>query len=136
GQRASAVRIHVVALPGEGDLLPAEARLIADHGAGAALALQAVAHGDARWFALNSENRAPHSSSPAFRNPSAKVARSSGRRIGSQSARLETRSVGSSSRRCFIARCALSGRPASAWLAAMTLTTIRKLGNSRKAFSA
>jgi hypothetical protein len=40
-------------LTGEGDLLPAEARLIADHGAGAPLALQAVAHGDARWFALN-----------------------------------------------------------------------------------
>src|SRR6266568_5068923 len=40
-------------LAGEGDLLPAEARLVADHGAGAALALQAVAHGDARWFALN-----------------------------------------------------------------------------------
>jgi hypothetical protein len=38
---------------GEGDLLAAEARLIADHGAGAALALQAVAHRDARWFALN-----------------------------------------------------------------------------------
>ena len=43
-----------------------------------------------------SQSRAPHSGSPAFRNPSAKVARSSGRRIGSRSARLETRSVGSS----------------------------------------
>jgi len=40
-------------LTGEGDLLAAEARLVADHGAGAALALQAMAHGDARWFALN-----------------------------------------------------------------------------------
>src|SRR5262245_19476453 len=40
-------------LTGEGDLLAAEARLVADHGAGAALALHAVAHGDARWFALN-----------------------------------------------------------------------------------
>jgi hypothetical protein len=38
---------------GERDLLSAKARLIADHGAGATLALQAVAHGDARWFALN-----------------------------------------------------------------------------------
>src|SRR5262249_42958780 len=38
-------------LTGEGDLLAAEARLVADHGAGAALALQAVAHRDARWFA-------------------------------------------------------------------------------------
>lgn len=34
-------------LTGEGYLLAAEARLVADHGAGAALALQAVAHGDA-----------------------------------------------------------------------------------------
>ena len=40
-------------LTSEGDLLTAEARLVADHGAGAALALQAVAHGDTRWFALN-----------------------------------------------------------------------------------
>src|SRR5262249_10667638 len=31
-------------LTGEGDLLAAEARLVADHGAGSALALQAVAH--------------------------------------------------------------------------------------------
>ena len=34
-------------LTGEGDLLSAKARLIADHGAGAPLALQAVAYGDA-----------------------------------------------------------------------------------------
>jgi hypothetical protein len=40
-------------LTSEGDLLAAEARLVADHGTGAALALQAVAHGGARWFALN-----------------------------------------------------------------------------------
>jgi len=40
-------------LTGKGDLLAAEARLVADHAAGASLALQAVAHGDARWFALN-----------------------------------------------------------------------------------
>ena len=33
-------------LTGKGDLLAAKARLVADHGAGAALALQAVAHGD------------------------------------------------------------------------------------------
>jgi len=32
---------------GEGDLLTGKARLVADHGAGAALALEAVAHGDA-----------------------------------------------------------------------------------------
>jgi hypothetical protein len=40
-------------LTAEGDLLAVEARLVADHGAGAALALQAVAHGDARWFTFN-----------------------------------------------------------------------------------
>jgi hypothetical protein len=46
-------------LTGEGDLLAAEARLVADHGAGTALALQAVAHGDARWFALNRKVKLP-----------------------------------------------------------------------------
>jgi hypothetical protein len=40
-------------LTSEGNPLPVEACLIADHGAGAALALQAVAHGDPRWFPLN-----------------------------------------------------------------------------------
>jgi hypothetical protein len=50
----SAVRIHA-----EGDLLAAEARLVADHGAGAALALQAMAQGDARWFALNRKVKLP-----------------------------------------------------------------------------
>jgi hypothetical protein len=39
----------------EGDLLAAEACLVANHGAGAPLALQAVAHGDTRWFPLNRE---------------------------------------------------------------------------------
>jgi hypothetical protein len=43
----------------EGDLLATEARLVADHGAGAALAFQAVAHGDARWFALNRKVKLP-----------------------------------------------------------------------------
>ena len=46
-------------LTGEGDLLAAEARLIADHGAGAALAFQAVTHRDARWFALNRKLELP-----------------------------------------------------------------------------
>ena len=46
-------------LTGEGDLLAAEARLVADYGARAALALQAVAHGDARWFALNRKVKLP-----------------------------------------------------------------------------
>jgi hypothetical protein len=39
--------------------LAAEARLVADHGTGAALALQAVAHGDARWFTLNRKVKLP-----------------------------------------------------------------------------
>ena len=43
----------------EGDLLAAEPRLVADDGAGAALALQAVAHGDARRFALNRQVKLP-----------------------------------------------------------------------------
>jgi hypothetical protein len=43
----------------EGDLLAAEARLVADHSASAALALQAVAHGDARWLALNRKVKLP-----------------------------------------------------------------------------
>src|SRR5262249_25591887 len=60
-------------LTGDGDLLAGEARLVADHGACAALALQAVAHGDARWFALNRKMKLPaaaggasggHSSAP------------------------------------------------------------------------
>src|SRR5262245_29763456 len=46
-------------LTGEGDLLAAEARLVADRGASAALALQAVAHGDARRFALNHKMKLP-----------------------------------------------------------------------------
>src|SRR5262249_38031906 len=46
-------------LTGEGDLLAAEARLVADRGASAALALQAVAHGDARWFALDRKVKLP-----------------------------------------------------------------------------
>jgi hypothetical protein len=33
--------------------------LVADHGAGPTLALQAVAHGDARWFTLNREVKLP-----------------------------------------------------------------------------
>jgi len=40
-------------LAGESDLLTAKAGLVADDGARATLALQAMAHGYARWFALN-----------------------------------------------------------------------------------
>src|SRR6516165_4368302 len=44
---------------GEGDLLAAEASLVADHGPGTALALQAVAHGDARWFVFDRKVKLP-----------------------------------------------------------------------------
>jgi len=40
-------------LTGDRHLLAAKASLVADHGAGTTLALQAVAHGDTRWFALD-----------------------------------------------------------------------------------
>jgi hypothetical protein len=62
------IRHHVAAfgsarpgrsLTGKGDLLQAKARLVADHGAGTALALQAVAHSNAGWFALNCEVKLP-----------------------------------------------------------------------------
>ena len=46
-------------LTGEGDLLAAEARLVADHAPSATLALQAVAHGDARWLALDRKVKLP-----------------------------------------------------------------------------
>jgi hypothetical protein len=44
---------------GDSDLLTREARLVTDHGAGAALAFQAMAHGDARWFAFNRKVKLP-----------------------------------------------------------------------------
>ena len=43
----------------KGDLIDLKTRLIADHGACAALALQAVAHRDARWFTLNRKLKLP-----------------------------------------------------------------------------
>jgi hypothetical protein len=46
-------------LTGDGDLLAAEARLIADHSASTLLARQAMAHRDARWFALNRKVKLP-----------------------------------------------------------------------------
>src|SRR6185295_9126781 len=46
-------------LAGEGDLLAAEARLVAEDGAGAALALQTVAHGDAHRLAGDGEVELP-----------------------------------------------------------------------------
>ena len=44
---------------GEGDLFAAKARLVAEHGAGAALAFQAMAHGNARWFTLDRKVKLP-----------------------------------------------------------------------------
>jgi hypothetical protein len=46
-------------LTGEGDLLAAEARLVADHTPGATLALQTVAHRDARWLAIDCKVKLP-----------------------------------------------------------------------------
>jgi hypothetical protein len=46
-------------LTGNGDLIEAKARLVADHGPGAPLALQAVAQSDARWLALDREVKLP-----------------------------------------------------------------------------
>jgi hypothetical protein len=43
----------------KGNLLYAKASLIADHGAGTALALQAMADGNARWLALNCRRTCP-----------------------------------------------------------------------------
>lgn len=40
---------------GEGDLVAGKARLVAEHGTGAPLALEAVAHGDAHRLAFNRE---------------------------------------------------------------------------------
>jgi len=44
---------------GDGDLVIAVARLVADHGTGASLTRQAVAHGVARGFAFNGEVELP-----------------------------------------------------------------------------
>ena len=41
------------------DLLVAIARLVTDDGSGSALALKAVAHGDARWFAVGRQRELP-----------------------------------------------------------------------------
>ena len=46
-------------ITGDGNLLATEARLVADYGAGAALASQAVTHGDARWFAFDCKVKLP-----------------------------------------------------------------------------
>src|SRR5262245_27455021 len=62
--RAEAIRQGIAALgragprgglPGESNLRPAKACLIADHSTGAALAFQAMAHGDAHRFARGAD---------------------------------------------------------------------------------
>jgi hypothetical protein len=61
GQRVATFRCAHLgrSLAGEDDLLSAKARLVADDGAGAALALEAVAHRDARWFTLDRKVKLP-----------------------------------------------------------------------------
>ena len=61
GQRVAAFgRPHPLRrFTGESNLVEAKARLIADHSARASLALKAVAHGDARRFALSCEMKLP-----------------------------------------------------------------------------
>jgi hypothetical protein len=61
GQGVAALgRAHPLrSLTGEADLLAAEARLVANHGARTALALQTVAHGDARRFRINRKVKLP-----------------------------------------------------------------------------
>lgn len=66
------------------------------------------------WQAIRSSPDRSHSGNPASRNPSANRAKSSGRWIGNQSFRLETRKDGSSSCKRCIACFALSMRPLSA----------------------
>jgi hypothetical protein len=52
-------------LAGEGDLLSTKACLIAERGTGAALALQAVAHGNPGWLALDGQVKLPATASGA-----------------------------------------------------------------------
>jgi hypothetical protein len=59
----SAVRIHAVALPAMVTCSRGKRAWLLIHGAGAALAFQAMAHGDARWFALNRKVKLPAASS-------------------------------------------------------------------------
>jgi hypothetical protein len=49
----------------DGDLLALKARLVADHGSGAALTGQAVTHSDARWLALDHQVQLPATASGA-----------------------------------------------------------------------
>src|SRR5262245_52169442 len=57
GERVAALRLARPGgrLAGERNLLATKARLVADHSTSAALALQTVAHGDARGLALDGE---------------------------------------------------------------------------------
>ena len=54
-------------LTGKRDLLPPKTRLVADHGTGTALTLQAMAHRNAGWFALNRKVELPATTGGAAR---------------------------------------------------------------------
>src|SRR6266480_4897172 len=82
------------------------------------------------------DGTAGHSGSPALRRPLANMARSSARRNGAKSLRLEMRKSGLNSSARAMAFCAGSSRPASALLAADMQTDCRKVGLSRIAISA
>ena len=71
-----------------------------------------------------------------MRRPLANVARSSARRNGAKSLRLEVRKSGLRSSARAMAFCAGSSRPASALLAAEMQILSRKVGRSRIDFSA
>src|SRR6202048_3720122 len=77
-----------------------------------------------------------HSGRPASRRALANVAKSSARRNGAKSLRLEACRLGSHSSARVMALCAGSSRPARALLAAEMHIASRKVGLSRIAFSA
>jgi hypothetical protein len=77
-----------------------------------------------------------HSGRPALRRPLANVVKSSARRNGAKSLRLDPRKLGSHSSARDMALCPRSSRPASALLAAEMHIASRKAGLSRIAFSA
>ena len=81
GQRVAAFRVSPPRRcpTAEGDLLAAEARLVADHCTGSALAFQAVTHRDAGRFTFNREVELPAATSGA----------SGGHEFGSASINME-----------------------------------------------
>src|SRR5262245_42558516 len=77
-----------------------------------------------------------HSGKPALRRLSDHLAKSSGRRIGSQFARLDTFSPGSSRRKCDVAARRVRAHAERALLAAMMQTAGTNVGTSLNDFSA